>query len=291
MAPRAGRHNVGTLIFATFVAAPAVVFWFGAVFLLIILGAVVSGGEEEASCNVARIPIHGIIVTSGDGFMSLLGMGYLSSSDELIDQIRDADDDDTVDAIVLDIDSPGGLPVAADETMAALLDADKPVVAVIRGVGASAAYWIAAGADHIIASPASDVGSIGVTMSYREIAESKEQEGSRWIDLSSGFFKDAGNPERTLREEEQAYFKGQVDTLHEYMVSQIARARPAISRAELAALADGRAWLGVDALAKKLIDELGSFHEAMRYVESRARLEPGEAVLCAPQTGSLGDLF
>lgn len=275
-----------------FFAVPAVFFWLmGGLLVIGVAGLIASDEEESTSCNVARIPLQGIVVASDDGVGTLLGLGGFVSADTIADEITAADDDDTIQAIVLDVDSPGGTPVGGDEIMQALLGAKKPTVAVVRDMGASAAYWAAAGADRIIASPVSDVGSIGVTMSYREVADSKETEGSRWISLSSGSFKDAGNPERPLTDEEQAYFQGQVDVVHKHMVERIAGARTAISRTELEALADGRAFIGTEALALKLVDELGGFAEARRYLERELGLNDGEAVLCDASRGGIAAWF
>jgi protease-4 len=175
--------------------------------------------------------------------------------------------------------------------MSALLVTDKPVVAVVRELGASAAYWIAAGADYIIASPVSNVGSIGVTMSYLETASSTEIEGSRWIDLSSGAFKDAGHPERVLRDEEEQFYQSQVESVHTYMVDRIASARTVMTHEEVAALADGRAYVGTEALKLKLVDALGGYQEARRWIADRVSADVDDIELCDTPSGGLGAFF
>lgn len=283
---RVVRH----MVFACFVGVPAVVFWLTAsVVVLGILGAVSTSSDEY--CNVARVPLHGVLTATNDGFSELLGLGVLVSADDLVATIREVDDDEFIDAIVIDVDSPGGTPVAADEVMQAIRDAKKPTVAVIRDLGTSAAYWAAAGADHIIASPVSGVGSIGVTMSYLELAGANEEEGSRWVDLSSGTFKDVGTPDRHLSEEEEEYLKGQVNTVHAFMVRRIAGVRDVISEDELAVLADGRAFLGREALTLKLIDDIGGFNEALQYLSDRLVKPSDDLVLCVPTRGSFTDFF
>ncbi len=274
---------------ALFVGLPAFFFW--CVTVLVLLVVISAFGEEEAYCNVARIPLTGIVTTTSDGFTHFLENGALSSADEFLASVRWAEEDSTVDALLIEIDSPGGAPVAADEMLSALLAVHKPVIAVVREVGASAAYWVATGADYIIASPVSDVGSIGVTMSYLETASSTDIEGSRWVDLSSGTYKDAGHPERTLRVEEQAYFKSQVESVHHYMVQRIAEARPVLSLEEVEALADGRAYVGTEALRLKLVDALGSFDEALVWVSEKIGKNADEVVLCDTYTSGLEALF
>jgi protease-4 len=232
-----------------------------------------------------------VITSTGDGFSRLLGLGTLSSADDFVYEIKAADSDDTIDAIIIDIDSPGGIPVAADEMMSALIETNKPVVAVIRSVGASAAYWVAAGADRIIASPVSQVGSVGVTMSYLETASSTDIVGSRWIDISSGLYKDAGNPERALRDEERAHFRAQVASVHEYMVDRIAEARRVFTREEVAQLADGRAYVGTEALRLKLVDALGGVKDAEQWIAETLEKQTSEVVRCGQEGTVFGDLF
>ena len=135
------------------------------------------------------------------------------------------------------------------------------------------------------------MGSIGVTMSYLELASSTEKEGSRWIDLSSGEYKDAGHPERVLRDAEEEHFQGQVDDVHEYMVERISSSRDAISYDEVRVIADGRAYLGKDALEMKLIDELGGFKEALQYIQNVLSLNEDEVKLCSPEGDSLVELL
>jgi|GEM_PF-1703563 len=279
--------NGRVLSFAIFVGVPAAIFWLG--FLLVGLLTVAFMGEED-TCNIARVPMYGILTTTESGLSQLLG-GAISSADSIVEEIEAADEDEMVRAIVVDIDSPGGLPVAADEIMQALADTTKPTVAVIRDLGASAAYWAAAGADYIISSPVSNVGSVGVTMSYLESASSTELEGSRWIELSSGDYKDAGHPERTLKPEEEEHFQTQVDVVHDYMVDRIAETRTAITRDELAALADGRAYVGARALDLKLVDALGGMDDAVEYIATSLSTSKDELTLCSPTGGGLGDLL
>jgi len=262
---------------------------FGLVFLGVM--SLLGGTDDERYCNVARVPLHGIVTSAGDGFQELLGLGMLSSADDFTAAVVDAAQDEYIDAIFVDIDSPGGTPVGGDEMMSALQAAEKPVVAVVRDLGASAAYWAAAGADHIIASPVSNVGSIGVTMSYLETASSTETEGSRWVDLSSGFYKDAGNPERPLSEMEEEHFKGQVNVVHDYMVQRIAEARNSLTQAQVAQLADGRAYVGVEALELGLIDALGGFQEGRMWVAQQTGMSVDEVVLCEPYASGWEALF
>lgn len=283
------NRTVWQCVLAFFVVIPSLVFWgFAGLLTLIIMDSFFSA---EVPCTVARIPVQGVLLTTGSGLDQIFGLNAIMSADSIIEKIDAAEEDDEIDAILLDIDSPGGTPASADEILTRLEATTKPTVAVIRDLGTSAAYWVAVGADHIVASPVSTVGSIGVTMSYLESASSTEQEGSRWIDLSSGLFKDAGNPERILREEEEDYFQSQVDTVYDYMLNRIASARSEIDRRKLVELADGRAFLGTEALSLHLIDELGGFSEALEYLATALSKKEGEVVLCPTQGAGLEELL
>jgi protease-4 len=250
-----------------------------------------TGVDEGEVCSVARIPLQGVLVTTSGGYGDVFSVGMVTAADSVAQQVQEAEDDESISAIVVDIDSPGGTPLAGDEMARAFSKATKPTVAVIRDMGTSAAYWAAAGTDYIIASPVSDVGSIGVTMSYTELAGANTEEGSRWVGISSGTFKDAGNPERELTEEEQAYFQSQVDAVHGYMVDRIATLRPRKSREEYAALADGKAYLGSDALGLGLIDALGGLDDAQKHIEQLLGAHEGSAVLCSPHDTVWEELF
>jgi protease IV len=282
------RSNV---VFAFFVGLPAVLFWFAATVTVLGIMAVASDSRNKVECNVAVVPVHGVITSDDEGFTRLLGFGIISGARTLIRQVNEALHDESILAILVDIDSPGGTPVAADDVMQALHESEKPTVALVRDVGASAAYWLAAGADHIVASPISNIGSIGVTMSYMEEAGAHEEEGMRWINLSSGPFKDAGHPDRRISEGEQEYFQEQVDDVHTYMIERIALARPTRTYDEYLELADGRTYLGAKGLELGLVDTLGGMREVRQYLADTLDLTTDEIRICEPKRGGLRSLL
>jgi len=117
--------------------------------------------------------------------------------------IDEIENDEYIGALIVEIDSYGGYPVASEEITNALKRMKTPVIALIRESAASGAYLIATGADKIYASEASDVGSIGVTMSYLDYSEQNKDQGIIYQQLSSGKFKDSGDPDKELTEEEE----------------------------------------------------------------------------------------
>lgn len=212
-------------------------------------------------CNVLGVSIVGDIVT----FKSSEDAWETSSDDILIDLYYESEDQDTK-AILIEIDSTGGYPVAAEEIAEAIKRTNKPTVAVIRESGNSAAYWVASAADIIFASKSSDLGSIGVSGSYLDYSEQNTREGIKYIDLSSGKFKNVGDPDRPLSEEERELLLRDTKILHENFIAAVAENRQMDIEA-VRQLADGSTMLGQMALEKGLIDRIGLFHDAVDYLE------------------------
>ena len=243
------------------VALTVIGFWSEQTYLFLTYEDDEATSVEDSACNVSNIKLHGEIAT------------YLVSSDEdtvssesLVLAIQTAEKDDSVKAILLEIDSLGGYPVAGEEVANALKSAKKPTVAVIRQTGDSAAYWAATGTDRIFASSLSDVGGMGVTMSYLDNTKKNEKDGLTYNGLSAGKFKDTGNPDKILTEEEKQLLQRDIDILHEKFISEVANNRN-LNVEKVRALADGSTMLGDAALANGLIDQIGGISEAREYLK------------------------
>jgi protease-4 len=183
-----------------------------------------------------------------------------------------------VRALIVDIDSYGGLPVAGEEIANALKKTPIPTVAVIRTAGLSSAYWAASGADHIVASRNSDVGSIGVSLQLRNFVEKNRKEGIRVTSITSGQYKGIGDPNRELTPEEKKLLQQDVDAIHSNFVDAIAENR-GMERSLVATYANGASVLGSKALEQGLIDEIGDLDEAKAFLEK----EIGREVrICIP---------
>lgn len=217
-------------------------------------------------CSIMGINAHGEFVTYASEYDLETGEALTeASSEDIVYMIEAAEEDPGILGILLDIDSYGGNAVAAEEIANALRNAQKPTVAVIRGAGASAAYWAATGADRIVASALSDVGGIGATASYIDASKFNENEGFTFNELSTGIYKDYGHPEKPLTEAERALIMRDLEIMKEKFVEAVATNRN-MSLAEVEALADGSTVLGETALEKKLIDQIGSYSEAEAYL-------------------------
>ena len=220
-----------------------------------------------AECSVLGINVHGTMLTYTP--FEADGTDSISSSEDVVAAIRAAGEDDSLKAVLLEIDSPGGLPVAGEEIANALKELKKPSVAIIRQSGTSAAYWAATGAKYVIASKNSDVGSIGVTMSYLENIDATK----KYIQLSSGKYKDTGSPDKPISDEEKKLLLRDILVTHENFISEVATNRN-IDIAQVRALADGSSVLGDKALELHLIDEIGSWSEGEKYLEQQIGKKP-----------------
>ena len=223
--------------------------------------------NQESDCNVLGINLHGQILTyiPIDSGESLIKDTDLVSSDTVLYYIKQAKEDEKIKAILLEIDSPGGLPVAGEEIANALKSSAKPTVAFIRQTGMSAAYWAATGAGRIFASKNSDVGRIGVTQSYLDNVNKNQKEGLSFVQLSAGKYKDTGNPDKPLSQEEINLFMRDLNIIHQNFIDAVSINR-SIPLEEVKKIADGSSILGERAKELGLIDEIGSLPEVEKYL-------------------------
>jgi protease IV len=239
-------------------------------------GSLASESGSSSSCNVLGINLHGALVTyvpiqgsadDPDRYQAMYGDAV--SSEHISYYIDQANADDEIKAIVIEVDSGGGYPVAGEEVAKAVEASRKPVVAIIRQSGTSAAYWAISSADKIFASRNSDVGSIGVTSSYLE----RTEKDTKYVQLSSGKYKDAGDPDKPLSAEEKELLLRDIKLVHENFIEDIATYRK-IPITTVRLIADGSSVLGEKAKAYTLIDEIGGWAEASKYLESKIGEKP-----------------
>ena len=220
-------------------------------------------------CNIAVVPLNGVMfATGGDPSMGV------TAANDIVAQIGQAERDPNVKGIVLQINSPGGTLPAGEMIAEALKVLTKPSVALIQDMGDSSAYLAASGADRIIASPYSDVGGIGVTNSFYDYS----LDDGKFIQISAGKYKDAGNPDKPLTAEERRLFQKNVDEAYKVMIEQIAENR-GLSTTTVKELADGFGVTGSMAIEPKLVDELGGEEESRSWFRGQLG-EGSNPVLC-----------
>lgn len=235
-----------------------------------------SGSDTtSSSCSVLGLNLHGTVVTyiPDNYFDDTTNNKDIVASEKITHYIEQADKDEKVKAILLEVDSNGGLPVAGEEIAHALRNTKKPSIVVIRQSGLSAAYWAASGASYIFASRNSDIGSIGVTASYLESVNKNIKDGYQYIQLSVGKYKDTGNPDKVLTADEKALIMRDIEIVHQNFIADVAKYRN-IPVSDVQKIADGSSVLGDKAKELKLIDGIGDLSDAKNYIENIIKEKP-----------------
>ncbi|MEA3429725.1 MAG: signal peptide peptidase SppA [Nanoarchaeota archaeon] len=230
---------------------------------IIILAALSNNHKSFLGSDVATIYITGpISVGASEGILSSEG----TSSTEIIRFIDEADKDQNIKAIIFEINSPGGTAVASKEIADRIKKVKKLKIAVIREAGVSGAYWVASACDKIVANDLSIVGSIGVISSYLEFSGLFDKYNITYQRMISGKYKDIGSPFKQLTNDEEQKLQGQLDSIHNYFVSEVAKNR-GIDKTKAAELATGEFFIGFDALELGLVDILGDKDTAKTILE------------------------
>jgi len=253
------------------------------VLLILLVGVIIMIGPIGPifGGTVAVIPVQGeISYVSPDIFG-----GNVANPDTVVDQIRNAEEDPTISAILLDINSYGGTPVASTEIMEAVRNCSKPIVAWISDTGVSGAYLVASGADKVVASRSSWVGSIGVILTLTDLSELYEAIGVDRYSIKAGRFKDMGADYRSLTSEEKQMIQNLINEEHNNLISTIAENRR-LDLNHVRSLAEGQIFTGAQAKELRLIDETGGKDRALDIAAELGGIgEPYEVVIMTePQT-------
>lgn len=221
-----------------------------------------------------------LLKESGIGLVEVRGV--ILDSQETVKQLHDFGRNAKVKAIVLRIDSPGGVVGPSQEIYQEVkkLAARKKVIVSMGSVAASGGYYIAAPATLIMANPGTITGSIGVLMKFSNIEGLLDKIGMKAFTLKTGKYKDAGSPLRPMSDEEKALLQGVIESTHGQFVKAVAEGRR-LPEGQVQAIADGRIFSGEQALALKLVDRLGSLQDA---IEEAGRLAgiSGEPTVVRP---------
>jgi len=205
------------------------------------------------------------------GVVAIEGVISSELAERTVRQLTKYGDDASIKAIVLRIDSPGGGVASSQELyeeVKRVRSAGKLVVASMGSVAASGGYYVACVADRIFANAGTVTGSIGVIVQLANASELLHKVGIESTVITSGPFKDSGNPTRPLRPEERQVFQALVDDVYQQFIEAVAQGRN-LPLDEVRQAADGRIYTGRQAKDLHLIDQLGSLHDAIRYAASR----------------------
>ena len=211
--------------------------------------------------------------------------GTIMDSKKIVDDLNDFNNNDNIKAIIIRLNTPGGAVAPSQEIYNKVkniaIQNKKPIIASMGSVAASGGYYIAIGADKIIANPGTITGSIGVIINFPIAKDIVEKVGFKFNTIKSGKMKDAGSPYRNPTDEENIFFQDIVDDLYNQFVTEVSNQRK-ISINNLKNISDGRIFTGNKAYKLGLIDSIGTFEDALNISKNLANIS-GEIDLVYPK--------
>lgn len=262
------------------VVAVALAIWVGvlAVFLLVV-SSMLRGpdGGSPFGPRVAIVELEGLIV----------------EVDDLVRELKRHRENPFVRAVVVRINSPGGVVAPTQELHGAirrLREAGKPVVASLGAVAASGGYYVAVAADQIYANPGTLTGSIGVIMQLANVGGLMKKVGVEYVVVKAGQFKDIGNLGRPMSPEERQVLQTLLDDVHGQFIEAVADGRK-LDRARVIQFADGRVFSGAQAKSLRMVDALGGLEDAVNGAATLAGLPTPPNVIAPRRRFSLVDLL
>ena len=240
----------------------------GAVFGLLAVVSKMQGFSFVRGEKVAVLPISGLI----------------TDSEATIEQLKKFAKDDSVKAIVVRLNTPGGGVGPSQEIYEEVrkIRGKKVVVASMGALAASGGYYIACGADKIFANPGTITGSIGVLMQFVNVKDLIEKIGVKGFVIKSGSFKDTGSPVREMSPEERKLLQSVIDNVHSQFVNAVVEGRK-LPREDVLAIADGRILSGEQAKELGLVDVLGNQEDAVAEAGKMAKIEGEPRVVTPPK--------
>jgi protease-4 len=239
----------------------------------------------KAAGVVAVVYAEGVIVDGEGGEGEIGGKRFAR-------ELRRLRQDPKVSAIVLRVNSPGGSASASEHILreVRLARETKPVVVSMGGYAASGGYWISSFGDHVFAEPTTITGSIGVFGLIFNAAELTQKLGVSFDVVKTGRYADMLSISRAKTEDELALIQRDVDHIYRDFLSRVAEGRK-LDPALVAELAQGRVWIGSDALTRGLVDEMGGLEDAIRYAAKKAGVDENYTVRERPAHKPFAESF
>jgi protease IV len=211
--------------------------------------------------------------------------GVIMDPNQTVEQLRKFAEDDSIKAIIIHVNSPGGGVAASEEIYRQVKrirdEKKKYIVSVIETVGASGAYYVSSATNKIYADNGSVVGSIGVIAEWVNYGDLMRWAKLKPEVLKVGEFKDTGDPTRELTPAERQYLQGLIDNMYGQFVNAVAEGRHT-KVADIKPIADGRVWTGQQALGMHLIDQIADYRTAVLDTAKYVKIS-GEPVLVHPE--------
>ncbi len=274
----ASRGRVALI--AVGVGAAVLVMFAATVWLLI----AVTDDGLPGGAKVAVVQVEGVIGTE-------VSRGL--DTEDIVRTLSEYRDDPAIRAVVLRINSPGGVVAPTQEIATAvrrLREAKKPVVASLGSVAASGGYYVAVAADRIYASPGTLTGSIGVVMQLANVEGLLKKVGVEYVVVKAGAYKDVGNFARPMTPEERRILQSLLDDVYDQFIGAVAEGR-GLDPQTVRSFAEGRIYSGRQAQGLKMVDDLGGLDDAIDAAAKMAGLPGKPRVVYPRRRFSLRDLF
>ncbi|MDR1084195.1 MAG: signal peptide peptidase SppA [Deltaproteobacteria bacterium] len=252
---------------------------------ILILGLAIIASCHFSTMNMVNSIGENLVAVSATGVTKpsvgvLAVEGEIMSSMWAVKTLKQFQEDPNILAVVLRLDTPGGAVAPCQEIVETLRTMTKPVVASMGSVTASGGVYLAVAGDHIMANPGTLTGSIGVVMETIQVQGAMEKLGVKAEVFTSGQYKDIGSPFRDMKPEERAIIQTMVMEVYEQFVGEVIKGRPNLNEEKVRQMADGRVFSGQEALRLGLIDELGSFDNAVQkaIIMAKGSYDPTEDI-------------
>jgi protease-4 len=221
-----------------------------------------------------------VVSGSGEKIAVVELRGVISSSEEVVRQLRTYREQHSIRAILLHIDSPGGSVVPSQEIYEEVKrtkESGKPVVVSMGSLAASGGYYVACPASKIVANKGTLTGSIGVISEFLQVYEGLNKLGIGVKTIKAGKLKDAGSPTRPMNDDDIAYFQSVMDEVHDQFIAAVEDGRK-MKHEDVVGLADGRVFTGMQAVKIGLVDTIGTYEDAIRITAAMVGIK-GEPAL------------
>lgn len=238
------------------------------------------------SSDVALVHISGEIIPGSDPEPGRATSDYIATA------IQEAIDDDSIKAIVIRIDSPGGSPTASETIRRSIVNAKakgKKVIVSMGPVAASGGYWIAVDADRIFALPSTLTGSIGVIMGKFELSALWDKVGVNWDGIQWGQNAGMWSGNKPFSDSERARMNNAIDDTYNNFIERVAQGRH-MKPENVRAIAKGRAWTGLQAKQNGLVDDIGGLDVALDYTAVQLGLKDRDSLNIVPMPKPLSSM-
>jgi protease-4 len=232
----------------------------GILLLPIILGAFISGLDNSSESSFRGSTLKKIGLVRVDG--------VIMDGEDVIRQLRSFRNDNTIAGVLLKVNSPGGAVAPSQEIYTEVLNyqkQNKPLIVSMGTVAASGGYYISSPANKIFADPGTLTGSIGVIMTLPMYEALAKKVGVEMRTFKAGKYKDMTSPYRSMGAPEQAVLQGMLDDTYDQFIGDVATARK-LPYDTIKVYAEGRVFTGRQAQKAHLVDSLGGYHDAIKYL-------------------------